>query len=56
MCKSQFQEAADSNSVRLDNVNQLTSVLSTSLSKTMTMVFSETQDTFHYTENDLMHP
>ena len=54
MCKSQYQEAADSNSVRLDDVSQITSVFSTSLSKTINMVFSETQDTFHYTENDLI--
>ena len=57
MCMSQCREAADSNIMRLDDVDQITSISCTSktLSETDNMVLPETQNTFHNTDNDIIN-
>ena len=57
MCISQCGEAADSNIMRLDDVDQITSISYTSrtLSETDNMVLPETQNTFHNTDNDIIN-
>ena len=54
---SQCREAADSNIMRLDDVNQITSISCTckTLSETDNMVLPETQNTFHNTDNDIIN-
>ena len=57
MCMSQFQDLSDSIIVTPDDVSQIASISCTSksLSETDNMVLSETHNTFHNTDNDIIN-